>query len=336
MMTELKPETSRAVLRRTAVVATLTVVVLTGLLLVWGGSGSLLVAAVIVLAAIVMVVATGLVVRSMGLSSAHPVLRYVRGRGWLSPTSVFDRAVADLPAVLVRAPNGTYHAVPVIRLDLSPQTAEELDGLIPTDLQRAMLTDAYRHHTDIRQAVFTDPRPVAVELGTDERLGAGRWAWRYMPVGRTTAAPERVHEVHGAARLLDPGPTKRYPQSAATSTDAEAPTTREAVVPLLSLETLGARVSTRTTPATVGRGSRCDLRLPVVETVSRDHAEVIYRDGSWWLASRGRNGVQLNGVPMLRPAVLADGDRVIWGMGSAAPVSTVRVGSVNEQVHAQP
>jgi hypothetical protein len=71
--------------------------------------------------------------------------------------------------------------------------------------------------------------------------------------------------------------------------------------PLLPITTLG-RSPTNT--------------IPLNDTfASSEHAQVVMRDGQWWLEDRhSRNGTLLNDLPVRQPVVITDGD--IIGIGS--------------------
>jgi FHA domain len=63
----------------------------------------------------------------------------------------------------------------------------------------------------------------------------------------------------------------------------------------------------------IGRGPGCDVALPD-QTVSRRHARLVFRDGSWIVQDLGsRNGVTVNGVRVGR-CQLQPGDRVGLGL----------------------
>jgi len=63
----------------------------------------------------------------------------------------------------------------------------------------------------------------------------------------------------------------------------------------------------------IGRGPGCDVALPD-QTVSRRHARLIFRDGSWIVQDLGsRNGVTVNGERVGR-CQLRPGDRVGLGL----------------------
>jgi hypothetical protein len=67
------------------------------------------------------------------------------------------------------------------------------------------------------------------------------------------------------------------------------------------------RVTIEQAPFRIGRSETADLRVDAVE-VSREHAEIIERNGAWLVRDLGStNGTQVNGKP-IKEALLADGD----------------------------
>lgn len=65
--------------------------------------------------------------------------------------------------------------------------------------------------------------------------------------------------------------------------------------------------------ATLGRAADNSIVLPDTYA-SAYHARLDRRDGEWWLTDlASRNGTRLNGVPITKPAPLADGD--VIGIG---------------------
>lgn len=83
--------------------------------------------------------------------------------------------------------------------------------------------------------------------------------------------------------------------------------TQEARLPLLPLDWSGA-----TTQVLIGRGSWCDLVIPG-DTVSRRHAELFFREGSWVLVDLdSTNGTYVNGARVHRTQLLP-GDRLAFG-----------------------
>lgn len=63
----------------------------------------------------------------------------------------------------------------------------------------------------------------------------------------------------------------------------------------------------------IGRSTENDLVLANDVKVSRRHAEMVYRQGTWWIRDRGsRNGTWVNGEKVGEVAV-SDGDRIRIG-----------------------
>lgn len=75
----------------------------------------------------------------------------------------------------------------------------------------------------------------------------------------------------------------------------------------------------------IGRGQACGVRLDSAE-VSREHVNVYFQEGTWWLRDCGsRNGTTLNGqqVRGTGPVRLRSGNQIVLGCGKAAPKLTV-------------
>ena len=66
---------------------------------------------------------------------------------------------------------------------------------------------------------------------------------------------------------------------------------------------------------TIGRASDNDVSLTDVH-VSRLHAELLYRDGQWWLHSHGRNGTVVEDAVIDSIALY---DRAVFQLGSNGP-----------------
>jgi hypothetical protein len=111
-------------------------------------------------------------------------------------------------------------------------------------------------------------------------------------------------------------------------TAVEPTTVREqsrSPVPVLRLVTGDSMAETRASGARAGRGA-VELGLPSVPTVSREHARFTFCDGQWWISNLGRNGLTLNGVPLVGEQPLSDGDAIRWGMRPGALLSRVQIG----------
>lgn len=96
-------------------------------------------------------------------------------------------------------------------------------------------------------------------------------------------------------------------------------------VPVLRLVTDGSVAKTHMSGARAGRGA-VELVLPEVPTVSREHARFTFSDGQWWIANLGRNGLSLNGTPLVSEHPLSNGDSIRWGTRPGSLLSWVEIG----------
>jgi hypothetical protein len=97
-------------------------------------------------------------------------------------------------------------------------------------------------------------------------------------------------------------------------------------VPLLRLVTGGSAAETRVSGARAGRGNAVELLLPEELTVSRVHAQFVFRAGQWRVTGLGRNGLMVNEMPVRGEQVVRDGDLIRWGSQPGALVSRVQIG----------
>jgi len=146
-------------------------------------------------------------------------------------------------------------------------------------------------------------RPV-IEFETDDRLGLGEFGIQT----RVVAPAEDVADVepdHPGGRTMIHSASERVSeplQERARSTFATA---------LLVVD--GKRLVVGPAGATVGRSRQCDIVL-TDPNVSRQHAELRPRGGSWVLSDLGAtNGVVLNGRRIDGPEVVRSGDRIELG-----------------------
>jgi hypothetical protein len=129
-----------------------------------------------------------------------------------------------------------------------------------------------------------------------------------------------------AFRYAHDGRTRNEPDAARTVQTGQLTVTESASAPLLRLVTRGSIAETRVSGARAGRGDAVELVLPDEPTVSRVHAEFTFTGGQWRITGLGRNGVTLNGTPLIGPHVLSQGDSIRWGRRSDALVSRVEIG----------
>ena len=154
------------------------------------------------------------------------------------------------------------------------------------------------------------PVPETGPAGPRAVPGALAGDWPFAHDGHTHDG--HTHDEPASAPTVIPGP----------------PTVAEAgprPVPVLRLVTGDWAAQTQMSGARAGRGE-VELRLPPVPTVSREHARFTYAEGQWWVTNLGRNGLTLNGAPVVGPRPVRDGDSIRWGSAPDAPVSRVGVG----------
>jgi pSer/pThr/pTyr-binding forkhead associated (FHA) protein len=156
-----------------------------------------------------------------------------------------------------------------------------------------------------------------------------------VPPGRYSLRQGRLPQPGPRPVLLEPAGGFRHARDGHTQAEARPvstatglPTVAEAAgpaIPQLRLVTGDNVAQTRTSGARAGRGE-VDLVLPQVPTVSREHARFTFTDGQWWVANLGRNGLTLNGVPLVAGQALSDGDSIRWGNKPDALLSRVEIG----------
>jgi Protein of unknown function (DUF3662)/Inner membrane component of T3SS, cytoplasmic domain len=183
---------------------------------------------------------------------------------------------------------------------LSPPDRErfaDLEGELVGELAGYLLEHARRE----RFALMS--RPV-IDFRTDDRLRLGEFgiqARLVKPAEEPSAAPSQGDSghtmVYSAAERLQEPLEERARQRAATA--------------LLVAD--GKRMVVAASGATIGRSRDCDIVLDDAN-VSRRHAEVRPRGGSWIVTDLGStNGVTVNGTRIEQAQVLRPGDRVEVG-----------------------
>ena len=183
---------------------------------------------------------------------------------------------------------------------LSPEDRERFAGFeheLVDELAGYLLEHARRE----RFALMSKPM---ISFRTDERLRLGEFgiqARLVEPAADPSEAPVQGDSGHtmiysAAERLQEPL------EERARQRDARA---------LLVMG--GKRLVVGAGGATIGRSRSCDIVVDDAN-VSRQHAEVRPRGGSWAIADLGStNGVAVNGVRVERPQTLKPGDRVELG-----------------------
>jgi hypothetical protein len=186
------------------------------------------------------------------------------------------------------------------RVFLSPRDRErfaDYEGALAEELTGYLLEHARRE----RLVLLT--RPV-VEFETDDRLGLGEFG-----IQTRMAPPDGQEDQEAPAEQS--GRTMVYSTSERHSQPLEERARSRAQTALLVLD--GKRMVVGPAGATLGRSRKCDI---VVDdpNVSREHAEVRPRGGSWVLVDLGStNGSSINGRRTDGAEVLKPGDEIELG-----------------------
>jgi hypothetical protein len=187
------------------------------------------------------------------------------------------------------------------RVYLSPRDRErfaDYEGALASELTGYLLEHARRE----RLALMS--RPV-VEFETDDRLGLGEFGiqTRVVSPGPEDGEAEPVAE--------ESGRTMVYSAAGRVAEPLEERARHRAETALLL--TGGKRLVVGPAGATLGRSRQCDVMLDD-PNVSRTHAEVRPRGGSWVLTDLGStNGSRLNGSRVEGSEVLKPGDEIELG-----------------------
>jgi Protein of unknown function (DUF3662)/FHA domain len=186
------------------------------------------------------------------------------------------------------------------RVFLSPRDRERFAGYeaaLTAELAGYLLEHARRERLTLLS------RPI-IEFETDDRLGLGEF-------GIQTRVIQHEDEAAEAPAEPKPGRTMVYSNAERVSEPLEEFGRARAQTPLLLID--GRKVAVGPAGATVGRGRQCDIVLND-PNVSRQHAEIRPRGGSWVLNDLGStNGSQINGRRVDGPEVLRPGDEIELG-----------------------
>jgi Protein of unknown function (DUF3662)/FHA domain len=186
------------------------------------------------------------------------------------------------------------------RVFLSPRDRERFAGYeaaLTAELAGYLLEHARRERLTLLS------RPV-IEFETDERLGLGEF-------GIQTRVAQPEDEPVSAPPEAQSGRTMIYSNAERVSEPLEERGRGRAQTPLLLIE--GKRVVISPDGATIGRGRQADVVLGD-PNVSREHAEIRPRGGSWVITDLGStNGSHLNGRRLDGSEVLRSGDEIELG-----------------------
>jgi len=314
---------------------------------VFGGTALLLLLAALGAACV-------LSMRSMGIDAGHPWVKQLATRPWRDGQDVLRLSLRRLSEVFVTSPTGSLLAPNSVELRLSPRDFGSLSELMDIGMISSGAAEVYEEQVAAHDARFVSPGPAEVRVISDPSVPAGRYGLR--PVRLPHSGPQPApqldprlgpqlgpqldpglgpqpdprpvwHEPGGSFRYAHEGGT-RAEAVVAPAVVAGLPTVaelRSPPIPVLKLITGDAVTQTRTSGARAGRGA-VDLVLPEVPTVSREHATFTFADGQWWIANLGRNGLTLNGTPLVGGHAVRDGDSIRWGKKPEALVSRVEIG----------
>jgi FhaA, N-terminal domain/FHA domain len=188
------------------------------------------------------------------------------------------------------------------RVFLSPRDRERFAGYeaaLTAELAGYLLEHARRERLTLLS------RPV-IEFETDDRLGLGEFG-----IQTRVAQPEDEPVSVPAEAQAQSGRTMIYSTAERVSEPLEERARTRAETALLLID--GKRVVISPAGATIGRGRASDIVLSD-PNVSRQHAEIRPRGGSWVITDLGStNGSQLNGRRLEGSEVLRPGDEIELG-----------------------
>jgi hypothetical protein len=187
------------------------------------------------------------------------------------------------------------------RVFLSPRDRERFaayESALADELAGYLLEHARRER-------MTLPARPVIEFETDERLGLGEFG-----IQSGVVAPEPQEP--GVRGVGGPGGrTMVYSNAGRLAQPLEEQARRRAQTALLLTE--GRRMVVGPAGATIGRSRQCDIVL-TDPNVSRRHAEIRPRGGSWVLTDLGStNGSRVNGRAIEDTEVLKPGDEIELG-----------------------
>jgi len=200
------------------------------------------------------------------------------------------------------------------RVFLSPRDRERFEGY--EDALAEELSGYLLEHA--RREGLTLPARPRIDFETDGRLGLGEFG---IQTGIVMPHEEEQEDEHEQAYEPPPQPPpQRAPQAGRTMVYSNAGRLAEpleeqthARSPTALLVVDGRRMMIGPGGATIGRSRQCDIVLDDAN-VSRQHAELRPRGGSWILSDLGStNGSRLNGHPVERSEVVRPGDEIELG-----------------------
>jgi len=278
--------------------------------------------------------------RALGITRNHPWIQQLASRPWRDGQDVLNIAMRHLSDVFVVTPSGSLLAPNVVELQLNPDDFASLCARMDPGVIGAGVTEVYEEQVAVHGARFAGSGRADVHVIAAGSVPPGRYrllqgdpvsvdsqpdmpyAWYGdMAPGFEYDAPQPAYAGPGSSQVW-PGPDSGLTVAGGMATIMEGSL---ACVPVLRLVTGSSVAKTTMSGARAGRGP-VELVLPHVPTVSREHARFTFSDGRWWITNQGRNGLTLNGAPVMGEQPLSDGDAIRWGTSRDALVSRVEIG----------
>jgi hypothetical protein len=294
--------------------------------------------------------------RAIGITRDHPWVQRIASRPWRDGQDVLNAAMRHLSDVFVVTPSGSLLAPNVVEVQLNPDDLISLRERMELDMICASATEVYEEQVVARGARFAGPGQADVYVIPDESVSPGRYRLRQgVPVTSGSPpearyAPYHRYEPVAQSELHNQyGPDPQHPPDVQQAPDVQytlvareypggygqygkeadgVVTVMEQVrpaIPMLRLVTGSSVAETVMSGARAGRGS-VELVLPDVPTVSREHAKFTFSGGRWRVTNQGRNGLSLNGAPVMGEQPVSDGDSIRWGTRQDALMSRVEIG----------
>jgi hypothetical protein len=220
-------------------------------------------------------------------------------RSEVRPVEIARKLAREMEEHKSRAVSHTY--VPnEYRVFLSPRDRERF-----ADYEEALVSELVGYLLEYarRERLALVSRPV-IQFETDDRLGLGEF-------GIQTRAVNPSPEPEQEAAVEESGRTMIYSTAGRVAEPLEERARTRNETALLLAD--GKRLVVGPAGATIGRSRQCDVVLDD-PNISRTHAEIRPRGGSWVLSDLGStNGSSLNGRRIERPEVLKPGDEIEVG-----------------------
>jgi hypothetical protein len=273
--------------------------------------------------------------RALGITRDHPWIRRIASRPWRDGQDVLKVVMRHLADVFVVTPSGTLIAPNLVELQLNPDDLDFLCEQMEPGVISASMTEVYEEQVTAYGARLAGPGRAEVYVIAAGSVAPGRYRLRQGdPVSidaqldrYASVAPEWAYSApkHGYAESGGYAWGKPDPDLTVGGDMVTIMEPGPALIPVLQVVTGSSVAETRVSGARAGRGS-VELVLPDVLTVSREHATFTFSDGRWWVTNQGRNGLTLNGAPVVGEQPLSDGDTIRWGASPDALLSRVRIG----------